>query len=80
MIVAYEDDPDGTMVEEVDGGGQFTAVVLRPRVTLESGSDVAMAEALHRTAHARCFVARSFSFAVACEPATCVTTGWPEQG
>lgn len=79
VVTAYEDDPDGTMVEEADGGGQFTAVVLRPRVTLESGSDEAAAEALHRTAHARCFIARSVSFAVSCEPSTCVAVDWPAQ-
>ena len=74
VVVAYEDDPIGMMIEEVDGGGQFTAVVLRPRVTLESGFDVEAAEALHRTAHAKCFIARSVSFAVSCEPSTRIAT------
>jgi organic hydroperoxide reductase OsmC/OhrA len=69
VVVAYEDEPDGTMVEEADGGGQFAAVVLRPRVTVEDGSDVKTAEALHQTAHAKCFIARSVNFAVSCEPA-----------
>lgn len=52
VVVDYEDEPDGTMVEEADGGGQFVAVVLKPRVVVEAGSDLEIAEALHRTAHA----------------------------
>ena len=72
VVVAYEDEPEGTMVEEAEGGGQFTTVVLRPRVTVQDGCDVETAEALHRTAHAKCFIARSVNFVVSCEPSTCV--------
>lgn len=37
VVTGYSDDADGMMEEETDGGGQFTAVVLRPRVTLAPG-------------------------------------------
>lgn len=70
VVTAYEDEPEGTMVEEPDGRGRFAAVVLRPRVTLQEFSDTKAAEALHRTTHAKCFIARSVNFAVSCEPVT----------
>jgi hypothetical protein len=38
VVTAYEDDATGTMVETAESGGHFVEVVLRPRVTCESGS------------------------------------------
>jgi len=67
-VLAYEDRAQGTMLEQEDGGaGQFTEVVLRPRVTLAEGADRARAEALHRIAHEKCFIARSVNFPVRVE-------------
>jgi len=66
-VVDYEDDASGTMAFE-GGGGHFTEVVLRPRVTIAPGADAALAEALHREAHATCFIASSVNFAVRHEP------------
>ncbi|WP_340116110.1 OsmC family protein [Pelagibius sp. 7325] len=62
-VVAYEDDAGGTMQQE-GKGGRFTEVVLRPRVTLAAGSDVARGEALHEEAHRTCFIANSVNFPV----------------
>ena len=71
VVIAYEDDAEGVMFEEHAGGaGQFTEVILRPRVTLAPGSDLAAAEALHHTAHERCFIARSVNFPVTQIPYT----------
>ena len=56
------------MVEQADGAGQFTAVTLRPRVTITAESDSALALDLHRRAHAHCFIARSVNFSVAHAP------------
>jgi len=68
-VKAYEDAAEGEMVEErIDGAGQFARVTLRPRVTLAGGADVAKANELHRTAHERCFIARSVNFPVYIEP------------
>ena len=67
VVTAYEDAAEGHMTEEAGGAGQFTAVTLRPRVTIAAGSDAARAEALHRDAHAFCFIARSVNFPVVCE-------------
>ncbi len=64
-VLAYEDAAEGTMIEESAGGaGQFTAVTLRPHVTLAPDADRAKALALHEVAHARCFIARSVNFPV----------------
>jgi organic hydroperoxide reductase OsmC/OhrA len=50
------------------GAGRFTRVVLRPTVTVAVSSDLQRAEALHRLAHEKCFIANSVNFPVACEP------------
>jgi organic hydroperoxide reductase OsmC/OhrA len=68
VVVAYEDNAQGAMAEEPDGGGRFTRVVLRPRVTIGKGSNVQLAESLHAKAHDKCFIARSVRFPVECEP------------
>src|ERR1700740_2421274 len=38
VVTAYEDAPYGTMAETNDGGGHFTEVVLRPKVTVADAS------------------------------------------
>lgn len=68
VVEAYEDDALGTMVEEGDGAGQFTSVVLRPRVRVAPGSDLERARALHHVAHEKCFIARSVNFALELQP------------
>ncbi|MBR1121533.1 OsmC family protein [Bradyrhizobium lablabi] len=69
VVLAYEDEAEGIMVEEaVDGAGQFVQVTLHPRVLLAPGSDRQKAEQLHETAHANCFVTRSVNFPVLHEP------------
>jgi organic hydroperoxide reductase OsmC/OhrA len=67
VVVAYEDIAEGTMRETGDGGGRFTSVILRPRVTIASG-DLAEAARLHEEAHRLCFIASSVDFPVDCEP------------
>jgi organic hydroperoxide reductase OsmC/OhrA len=49
-------------------------VTLHPRVTIARGGDEATARALHASAHAKCFIANSVNFPVACEPETVVAT------
>jgi organic hydroperoxide reductase OsmC/OhrA len=68
IVTAYEDHPVGTMVEHPDGSGEFTRVVLRPRLTLADPSRAAETNALHARAHGLCFIARSVNFEVRCEP------------
>src|SRR5262245_37142075 len=66
-VLAYRDEPTGTMVEDARKGGHFTKVVLRPCVTIAKGGDAAKARALHESAHEQCFIANSVNFPVTCE-------------
>ncbi len=68
VVVGYEDEADGQMVEGNDGGGRFVSATLRPRIALAPGSDAEKARALHHEAHAKCFIANSLNFPVAVEP------------
>ena len=68
VVTGYVDRPEGTMVELPDGAGQFTHVVLRPEVTVRAGTDVELAESLHRDVPAKCYIARSVNFRVDHEP------------
>lgn len=67
VVTEYVDDASGLMVETDDGGGHFTEVTLRPRVTIAKG-DPAVTAKLHERAHDLCFIASSVSFPVECEP------------
>jgi organic hydroperoxide reductase OsmC/OhrA len=62
-VVAYEDDASGTMTLQ-NGTLRFSDVLLRPRVTVASGTDMAKAQALHESAHHGCFIANSVNFPV----------------
>ncbi|MFA5910469.1 MAG: OsmC family protein [Vicinamibacterales bacterium] len=70
IVTAYDDEAVGTLLEVAATGGHFTEIVLRPTVTLQAGSDAALAETLHQRAHHLCFVANSVNFPVRCEPRT----------
>jgi organic hydroperoxide reductase OsmC/OhrA len=67
-VLAYRDEPVGTMVEDEARGGYFTKVTLRPKVTIAGGSDPAKARELHHAAHEKCYIANSVNFPVVCEP------------
>jgi organic hydroperoxide reductase OsmC/OhrA len=68
IVTAYHDHAEGIMHEEANGAGQFTAVTLRPHVTITAASDAAKARDLHHKAHEMCFIARSVNFSVHTEP------------
>jgi len=67
VVSAYTDAATGTMEQTGNGGGHFTSVTLRPRVTIVGG-DTALALALHREASEKCFIAASVNFPVHHEP------------
>ena len=69
IVVAYEDKATGTMVETLDGGGHFTAVILNPEVIVTDALMVEKANALHKKANELCFIARSVNFPVHHNPA-----------
>lgn len=70
-VVAYVDEPLGTMVQE-GIGGHFTSVVLRPTVTITDPQQVDLVPRLHHEASQACFIAASVNFPVTHEPATVV--------
>ena len=72
MVTGYQDDATGSMVEHPDGSGNFTEVVLRPRVTIAAGADADLAQRLHDRVDELCFIARSVNFPVRHEPSTVV--------
>jgi organic hydroperoxide reductase OsmC/OhrA len=73
VVTAYEDRASGIMVETVDGGGHFTAVVLRPNTIIAPGSDSEKALRLHEEAARLCFIANSVNFPVGHEPVVSVS-------
>jgi organic hydroperoxide reductase OsmC/OhrA len=64
IVTGYSDNAVGVMVEEADGRGQFTEVVLYPSVSVAKEEMISKARALHREANDRCFIARSVNFPV----------------
>ncbi|MDP9051042.1 MAG: OsmC family protein [Acidobacteriota bacterium] len=74
VVVDYADHAEGWMAETPDGAGQFTRVMLRPKVTLAAG-DPALAKELHHEAHEKCFIARSVNFPVENEAEIVASSG-----
>ena len=70
IVTGYTDAPTGVMTQTPGGGGHFTEVTLRPRVTVASADQVERANALHALANERCFIASSVNFPVHHEPET----------
>jgi organic hydroperoxide reductase OsmC/OhrA len=68
VVVSYSDHAEGVMIEDRDGSGRFSEVVLRPKVAVEPGSDRNLALRLHAEANAKCFIANSLNFRVLHEP------------
>lgn len=74
VVVDYIDEAFGVMEENKDGSGQFTEVVLNPKVTVAETSMVEKANALHHDANKMCFIARSVKFPVRHKPEALVTS------
>jgi organic hydroperoxide reductase OsmC/OhrA len=74
-VVDYRDEPEGQMLEQADGAGQFVRVTLHPAIVLAPASAARAAEldAIHHRAHECCFVARSVNFPVEVKPAPVTT-------
>jgi Predicted redox protein, regulator of disulfide bond formation len=68
VVTAYEDDPEGIGEVAPGGAGRFVKAVLRPRIVVKPGADLAVAEAIHHRIHEVCFIARSVAFPVEIEP------------
>lgn len=66
-VVSYKDDAQGELAL-VDGRMRMARVILRPRVTLQAGSDDARARELVDKAHRDCFISNSVLTQVSIEP------------
>jgi organic hydroperoxide reductase OsmC/OhrA len=67
VVIDYFDEAEGVLKLDAKGEGKVERVTLHPRVTISSGNPE-VARALHKDAHAKCFVANSVNFPVECEP------------
>jgi organic hydroperoxide reductase OsmC/OhrA len=70
IVTAYTDAAIGTMEQLPAGGGRFTSVTLRPRVTIADPEQVVFAQGLHAEAARECFIAASVNFPVLHEAET----------
>jgi organic hydroperoxide reductase OsmC/OhrA len=66
-VVSYEDEATATLAM-ADKRMRITGVLLRPRIMVAPGGDVAKATALVESAHRGCFIANSVACTVRCEP------------
>ena len=72
-ITEYSDEPLGDVAENPDGSGEFTRVVLRPRMRITDAARISDAIAIHHQAHKVCALARSMNFPVDHEPEVSAT-------
>ena len=64
-VLAYEDHARASLGKDpVTGRMKLLSALLRPRVTVAKGTDLAQALAMHAKAHEHCFVANSVNFPV----------------
>lgn len=77
IVVDYVDEPVGTLRLDGSGGGAFTSATLRPQVTVIDASHAELANALHREASEKCFIAASVAFPVDHEPETRIQPSGP---
>lgn len=68
IVVDYEDATEGIMEEDDNGSGRFSAVILRPVVTIREEGMREKAVKLHHEASSYCFIANSVNFPVRHEP------------
>ncbi|MCX2678457.1 OsmC family protein [Galbibacter sp. EGI 63066] len=64
MVVSYHDTAEGVMVEESNGKGHFTEVILHPIVKIVEKDKIDLAKKLHHKASEYCFIANSLNFEV----------------
>jgi organic hydroperoxide reductase OsmC/OhrA len=67
VVKGYEDTPMGVGETGPRGEGRFVRAVLRPRIAVARGADLAKANALHQEVHHFCFIARSVNFPISYE-------------
>lgn len=66
-FVSYESEAEGKL-ELVEGKFQFTAITLKPTITLQPGADAGKAKELIEKAEANCLISNSMKATVTLEP------------
>ena len=64
VVLEYEDQAEGIMMEEKNGSGRFTQVILKPKVKITDLSQKELALQLHHKANQMCFIANSCNFQI----------------
>ena len=64
-VLEYVDHADGTMAEDADGTGRFSAVSLNPHIVIAQADKLDRARELHQEAGAKCFIANSVKLKLA---------------
>ena len=67
-VLRYEDRATGTLGKNAQAKTQMVEAVLHPRVTVQKGTNLEDARAMHDKAHEHCFIANSVNFPVRNEP------------
>lgn len=68
IVTSYEDTAEGVMIEDNDGSGRFTEVILKPKVVITDVSKKELARELHSQANKMCFIANSCNFNIKHDP------------
>ncbi len=74
IVLKYNDDTEGSLTIDQNGGGCFKHVILRPNIEIANDSSLEKAHELHSKAHELCFIANSCNFEIIVEP-TIVNAG-----
>lgn len=64
VVIEYKDDAKGIMLEEADGRGYFSEIILNPTVVVSAVEHLELATQLHAEANNMCFIANSLNFPV----------------
>ncbi|MFN1835699.1 OsmC family protein [Balneola sp. MJW-20] len=67
IVENYQDKAVGILKEDGERGGKFTSIVLKPKILVRNGSDLALAMELHDKAHEKCFIANSCKVVITIE-------------
>lgn len=68
VVTAYTDKATAILELPAGANGRFTAATLHPVVTVKDASMIEKANALHKQAHEKCFIANSVNFPVQHKP------------
>jgi organic hydroperoxide reductase OsmC/OhrA len=64
VVTAYEDTAEGVMLENNNGSGCFTLILLSPVITISDETLIDKANELHKEANKMCFIANSCNFPI----------------